>query len=186
MKFVHLATSLLLLNTGALFAQSGYNGPSPLASPSPASPSTSEIFQSELESDNVNRIQSLEQVVYFTELTACLLADHRDESEWFDTEDSRLVEKKGVLERQLLLSLDEENIEDPEAGEEGIEPLTSAIQSQRVGQIVLLSEQLSTVTTEMESSTTAADPMEELLLEDFADNQEPVQWLVQVELGQIR
>lgn len=182
MKFVHLAASLLLLNTGFLFAQPGYNGPAPSASPSIEPKPYSVVFQEELDVDNFNRIQSSEETQYFNELTSCLLSDQPKEAE----EDLRLSEKTTMLERKMLLSLDEQTIADPEAEEEGMERLAKAINTQQLGQIALLSDQLSTVMTEYQHQEEENDYLHTYLLEVVTENLEPIHWLVQVELGQIR
>lgn len=182
MKFLHLAASLLLLNTGFLFSQSGYNGPAPLASPSPEPPSSSAVFQEELEVDNFNRIQSFEETQYFDELTSCLLTDQSVDA----AEDVRLIEKTAILERKILLSLDEQTIVDPEAEEEGMERLAKEINTQQLGQIALLSDQLSTVMTEYQYQEKENDYLQTFLMEELDENLEPVHWLVQAELGQIR
>lgn len=183
MKFVHLAASLLLLNTGFLYSQSGSNGPAPLDSPSPTPSTSSATFQDELEGDNFNRLQSTEQKQYFDELTSCLLPEQPVQP---IEEDVRLTEKSSMLTQQILLSLDEQTISDPEAEEEGMERLDSEIRTQQLGQIALLSDQLSTVMTEYQAQNNEAAYLDRLFLEDLTDNQEPAHWLVQVELGQIR
>lgn len=183
MKFVHLAASLLLLNTGFLYSQSGYNGPAPLAALSPAPNTSSATFQTELERDNFDRLHPAEQKQYVEELTSCLLPEKSEPS---ITEDDRLTEKTALLSRELLLSIDEQVISDPEADEEGMELLDKEIQAQQRGQVALLSDQLSTVMAEYQVQNSEEAYLDRLLQEDFIENQEPVHWLVQVELGQIR
>ncbi len=182
MKFVHLAASLLLLNSGVLFSQSGYNGPAPLPSPSPEPQSSALAFQEELEVDNVNRLQSPEEQRYFDELTSCLLIEKPEQP----AEADRLTKKASILERKILLALDEQAIGDPEAEEDGMERLAMEINTQQLGQIALLEDQLSTVMMSQQSQQEEDDYLQSFLQEDLEATPEPVHWLVQAELGQIR
>lgn len=180
MKFVHLATSLLFLNTGFLFAQSGYHGPAPVSSPS-LTPTGSDSLEEELERDNINRLQSLDEKHYFEELASCLIPSQVDE----EAEDLRLEEQATILERKILLSLDEQTISDPDAEEEGMERLIQEVHTQQLGQVALLVDQLSSVMTEYQLQQDDDAYLQPLLEEDSTENQEPVQWMVQLELGKI-
>lgn len=183
MKTFLLATALLLVSASPLLAQSGSNGPASPTPPAISSVPTSKAFQQELEADNLTRMMSARQAAYFEELTSCLESPVLEE--WTETEDSSVFEKQDQLSQQYLLALDEQQIEDPESTEEGVDQLHHLERTRQVGEVALMAYQLQSVNEVINESTTEEDLTEILLLEELEEEQEPIRWLVQVELGKI-